>query len=235
MQYAVYQSEWRRRRSALHLDRDARSSSASPSWGTRSTNGCSARRAGTPTRTGQLFYIMSGLHGLHVFIGLVAMVFLLGRMRGNMGATPVSSSLSSSRGRPAGAGPGAAPRTAVNSTAKGSGTGTLERRPNHTAAQTTSSAAINSGASWPGHDCLHVRPAKTPRSCRKAPKALARAVGGISGRPRLHYRATSERLTALLSVTPDCRSSTEWQIRERITPLRRDRCNGLRSRGKSLK
>ena len=27
---------------------------------------------------GSLFYIMSGLHGLHVFIGLLAMVFLLG-------------------------------------------------------------------------------------------------------------------------------------------------------------
>src|SRR6185437_3339451 len=32
-----------------------------------------------------LFFIMSGLHGLHVFLGLVAMVFLLGRMRGPAG------------------------------------------------------------------------------------------------------------------------------------------------------
>ncbi len=34
---------------------------------------------------GSLFYIMSGLHGLHVFIGLVAMTFLLGRMKGPAG------------------------------------------------------------------------------------------------------------------------------------------------------
>ena len=37
---------------------------------------------------GSLFFIMSGLHGLHVFIGLVAMVFLLGRMQGDMGGDP---------------------------------------------------------------------------------------------------------------------------------------------------
>ena len=37
---------------------------------------------------GSLFFIMSGLHGLHVFIGLVAMVFLLGRMRGDVGGDP---------------------------------------------------------------------------------------------------------------------------------------------------
>jgi cytochrome c oxidase subunit 3 len=29
---------------------------------------------------GSLFFIMTGLHGLHVFLGLVAMAFLLGRM-----------------------------------------------------------------------------------------------------------------------------------------------------------
>jgi len=34
---------------------------------------------------GSLFFIMTGLHGLHVFIGLVAMVFLLGRMKGRAG------------------------------------------------------------------------------------------------------------------------------------------------------
>lgn len=34
---------------------------------------------------GSLFFIMSGLHGLHVFLGLVAMVFLLGRMKGPAG------------------------------------------------------------------------------------------------------------------------------------------------------
>ena len=34
---------------------------------------------------GSLFFIMSGLHGLHVFIGLIAMSFLLLRMRGKSG------------------------------------------------------------------------------------------------------------------------------------------------------
>jgi cytochrome c oxidase subunit 3 len=43
-----------------------------------------------PTRAstnayGSLFFIMTGLHGLHVIIGLVAMVFLLGRMKGPAG------------------------------------------------------------------------------------------------------------------------------------------------------
>ncbi len=34
---------------------------------------------------GSLFYLMTGLHGLHVALGLVAMLFLLGRMRGEAG------------------------------------------------------------------------------------------------------------------------------------------------------
>jgi cytochrome c oxidase subunit 3 len=34
---------------------------------------------------GSLFFIMTGLHGLHVFLGLVAMCFLLGRMKGPTG------------------------------------------------------------------------------------------------------------------------------------------------------
>jgi cytochrome c oxidase subunit 3 len=40
--------------------------------------------ATNPTQTayGSLFYIMSGLHGLHVFLGLAAMLFLLTRLRG---------------------------------------------------------------------------------------------------------------------------------------------------------
>ncbi len=37
---------------------------------------------------GSIFYISTGLHGLHVFLGLVAMVFLLGRMRGTLGGDP---------------------------------------------------------------------------------------------------------------------------------------------------
>ena len=32
-----------------------------------------------------LFYIMSGIHGLHVTLGLIAMIFLLGRMKGQAG------------------------------------------------------------------------------------------------------------------------------------------------------
>jgi cytochrome c oxidase subunit 3 len=34
---------------------------------------------------GSLFFIMTGLHGLHVFLGLVAMMFLLGRLKGPAG------------------------------------------------------------------------------------------------------------------------------------------------------
>ena len=34
---------------------------------------------------GSLFFLMTGLHGLHVILGLVAMLFLLGRMRGMSG------------------------------------------------------------------------------------------------------------------------------------------------------
>ena len=33
---------------------------------------------------GSLFYIMSGLHGLHVLLGLVAMIALLGRLAGSL-------------------------------------------------------------------------------------------------------------------------------------------------------
>ncbi len=50
--------------------------------------------ATNPTHTafGSLFYIMSGLHGLHVFLGLAAMIFLLARLKGpagDPGETPV--------------------------------------------------------------------------------------------------------------------------------------------------
>jgi cytochrome c oxidase subunit 3 len=50
--------------------------------------------ATNPTHTayGSLFYIMSGLHGLHVTLGLVAMGFLLVRLKGpkgDPGETPV--------------------------------------------------------------------------------------------------------------------------------------------------
>ena len=39
----------------------------------------------THTAFASLFYIMSGLHGLHVTLGLVAMIFLLGRLKGPKG------------------------------------------------------------------------------------------------------------------------------------------------------
>ncbi len=39
----------------------------------------------TVTAYGSLFYIMTGLHGLHVSLGLVAMVFLFGRLKGPKG------------------------------------------------------------------------------------------------------------------------------------------------------
>ena len=39
----------------------------------------------TVTAYGSLFYIMTGLHGLHVFLGLVAMVFLFLRLKGPKG------------------------------------------------------------------------------------------------------------------------------------------------------
>ncbi|MCX6512782.1 MAG: heme-copper oxidase subunit III [Actinobacteria bacterium] len=42
-------------------------------------------RAGT-NAFGSIFFISTGLHGLHVFLGLVAMVLLLLRMRGESGA-----------------------------------------------------------------------------------------------------------------------------------------------------
>jgi len=43
--------------------------------------------ATNPTQTafGSIFYISSGLHGLHVFLGLAAMLFLLFRLRGPAG------------------------------------------------------------------------------------------------------------------------------------------------------
>ena len=45
-----------------------------------------AARSGRSTNAyGSLFYIMSGLHGLHVLLGLVAMIVLLIRMSGSEG------------------------------------------------------------------------------------------------------------------------------------------------------
>jgi cytochrome c oxidase subunit 3 len=84
MQKAVFDVEWRRRRSAriwvgvtLVLGA-AFLLNQVYEWGHITT------RADT-NAYGSLFFIMTGLHGLHVFLGLVAMLFLLGRMKGRSG------------------------------------------------------------------------------------------------------------------------------------------------------
>jgi cytochrome c oxidase subunit III len=87
MQRAVYLEEWRRRAAArrwivftiilgaMFLGNQFYE------WTTLTT------RPAT-NAYGSLFFIMTGLHGLHVFLGLVAMVFLFGRMKGRLGADP---------------------------------------------------------------------------------------------------------------------------------------------------
>jgi cytochrome c oxidase subunit 3 len=87
MQYAVFQAEWRRRQSARIWV------IATIVLGTAFLLNQVFEWLFLPTRWytnsyGSLFYIMSGLHGLHVFIGLLAMVFFLGRMRGDKGGDP---------------------------------------------------------------------------------------------------------------------------------------------------
>jgi cytochrome c oxidase subunit III len=87
MQWAVRQAEWRNRRSAriwigctIVLGAAFLANQAFE-WATITT------RPST-NAYGSLFFIMSGLHGLHVFIGLIAMTFLLGRMKGRQGGDP---------------------------------------------------------------------------------------------------------------------------------------------------
>ncbi len=81
MQKAVFDVEWRRRRSArVYLV-------ASLVLGALFVGNQVFEWATLPTRAstnsyGSLFFIMTGLHGLHVFLGLVAMCFLLGRLKG---------------------------------------------------------------------------------------------------------------------------------------------------------
>ena len=79
MQYAVHQVEWRRRKSArrwivvtLIL--------GTAFLGNQLTEWLFLTTRWYTNSYGSLFFIMTGLHGLHVFLGLVAMVFLLGRM-----------------------------------------------------------------------------------------------------------------------------------------------------------
>ena len=87
MQWAVRQAEWRKRSSARTwivltiILGAAFLANQFVEWATITT------RAST-NAYGSLFFIMSGLHGLHVFIGLVAMIFLLGRMKGRQSGDP---------------------------------------------------------------------------------------------------------------------------------------------------
>jgi cytochrome c oxidase subunit III len=87
MQYAVYHAEWRRRKEARRwiiitiILGAAFLGNQAYEWLFSSTRWYT-------NSFGSLFYIMSGLHGLHVFIGLIAMIFLLGRMRGDVGGDP---------------------------------------------------------------------------------------------------------------------------------------------------
>jgi cytochrome c oxidase subunit III len=84
MWMAVHHEEWRRRNKArlwvvLSIVLGAMFlGNQFYEWVTQTT------RPGT-NAFGSLFYIMTGLHGLHVFVGLVAMAFLLGRMKGVAG------------------------------------------------------------------------------------------------------------------------------------------------------
>jgi cytochrome c oxidase subunit 3 len=84
MQKAVFDVEWRRRRSArifLALSMVLGLiflSNQLYEWATLPTRA-------TTNAYGSLFFIMTGLHGLHVFIGVIAMVFLFGRMKGSEG------------------------------------------------------------------------------------------------------------------------------------------------------
>ncbi|HLG67616.1 MAG TPA: heme-copper oxidase subunit III [Acidimicrobiales bacterium] len=87
MQWAVHQVEWQNRPSArrwiaatLVLGSMFIANQAYE-WVTFTT------RAST-NAYGSLFFIMTGLHGLHVSLGLVAMVFLLGRMKGRAAGDP---------------------------------------------------------------------------------------------------------------------------------------------------
>ncbi len=87
MQYAVHQVEWRNRISARRwivatfILGGAFLGNQVVEWFTITTRW-------NTNSFGSLFFIMTGLHGLHVFLGLVAMIFLLGRMRGDAGGDP---------------------------------------------------------------------------------------------------------------------------------------------------
>ena len=84
MQRAVWLIEHRRRGEA------GTGSSRRSSWATLFVSNQAYEWTHLTTRWytnsyGSIFFITTGLHGLHVFLGLVAMSFLLFRMRGREG------------------------------------------------------------------------------------------------------------------------------------------------------
>ena len=87
MQRAVFQLEWRKRRSA-RIWIVATIILGVAFLGNQVYEWLFSTTRWYTNSYGSLFYIMSGLHGLHVFIGLLAMVFLLGRLRGDVGGDP---------------------------------------------------------------------------------------------------------------------------------------------------
>jgi cytochrome c oxidase subunit 3 len=87
MQYGVYKEEWRQRRAARFWVAATLVLGAAFLLNQAYEWATIYPRAST-NAYGSLFFIMSGLHGLHVFLGLVAMVFLLGRMKGREGGDP---------------------------------------------------------------------------------------------------------------------------------------------------
>jgi len=87
MQWAVRQCEWRNRKSARRFIVITLILGAA-FLGNQATEWLFLTTRWYTNAYGSLFFIMTGLHGLHVFLGLVAMVFLLGRMKGDMGGDP---------------------------------------------------------------------------------------------------------------------------------------------------
>jgi cytochrome c oxidase subunit 3 len=87
MQWAVRQAEWRNRKSARRWIIVTIILGAA-FLGNQATEWLFLTTRWYTNSYGSLFFIMTGLHGLHVFIGLLAMVLLLGRMRGDVGGDP---------------------------------------------------------------------------------------------------------------------------------------------------
>ncbi len=87
MRYAVQQVEWRKRKTARRWIVFTIILGAA-FLGNQVTEWLFLTTRWYTNSYGSLFFIMTGLHGIHVFIGLVAMAFLLGRMKGDVGGDP---------------------------------------------------------------------------------------------------------------------------------------------------